>query len=217
MNNLKVKKITLISNNQDSEMLEMIYNAVDSYCNEKNKQIKIACNLSLEKRKGAKKEIKDKSIKFVSFPHKIFLEIFNNVNFSIIVNFNFNNISIFNYPNILKNIDIVEQIIIELKKEISNIIDCYNSIIKSYNPKESEIIINHFNINYLYKLIIKFETNLKKVNIILNIVKCIIDDINISIKEKIRQIEDKKKDLILLHQIVDISYKDIITKCNDIY
>jgi hypothetical protein len=209
MNKLKVKQIT-ISKHQDSKMLEMIYNVVDSYYIEKNTEIKKTENKDIKK-------TENKDIKLISFPHKIFLEIFNNKNILVITHFNFNDINIFNsYTNISKNIDMVKQIISELKEEMSNIIDCYNYIITKYEPKDFEVIINHFNLNYLYKLIIKFETNIKKMNILLNIIKYIIDT-TIPITEKIQQIEDKKKDLILLHKIVEITHSDILTKCNDIY
>jgi len=83
---------------------------------------------------------------------EILLDIFKNESFLVITNFNFNNISIFNinnnvYPIIIQNINIInKKILIELKKEYKIIVDFYNLIIDS-DSIDSDIIINHFNIN----------------------------------------------------------------------
>jgi hypothetical protein len=85
------------------------------------------------------------------------------------------------------------------------------------NPKENKIIINHFNINYLHKLILKFEIHIKNMEILLIELKSINDDSGIPIIQKLKKIEEQKNKLLSLQNILIINYTDIITKCNDIY
>jgi len=167
----------------DKEMINTICNIVNEYCDINKISAKITTK-------------KSKSI-LVSFPHKTILEILNNKSFLTTIHFNFNNINLFNiscslYPILMGNIDIIKKIMKEFKDEIYLILDCYNSVMTK-NPKQNEIIINHFNMNYLYKLILKFEIHIKNMEILLIELKSINDDSSSSIIQKLKKIEEQKK------------------------
>jgi len=97
-------------------------------------------------------------------------------------------------PNILfKNIHMVILLIKKIKNIVYPILQEYSNIVNKFNIQNNEIIINYFNINYFYKLLIVFLKKVKimkklfikndifEVKYIQNHIKIILNDLNTKI------------------------------------
>jgi hypothetical protein len=187
-----------MSNNElDSTMIEMISDFVDKIYNN-----------------GKKNSSKMNTI---VFPCENIHSILDSENFTIIINYDFIKLNRFTIvskcPIILKLIHRIKSAIIKIKKDILSISHGYKNLITRFSVTESEILINHFNIDYFYKLLVKFIRNLKKIILEITNLFTFVRD-NFITTDRI--INKYKSDIIDIQTLLIINISDMKSKLNDI-
>jgi len=157
------------------------------------------------------------SCKIIMFPHQNINKILNDEIFSLLYSYDINSINqfsiIYKYKSLINILNNGKLLIKKIKKQTLSIYKKYDTIINSCNVKESEIIINYYNIYYfdtliskLLKYLFKFSNSLE--NLYTYVKK------NFIISKEI--FEKNENDILNIFIMIKINLLDINTKLFDI-
>lgn len=156
--------------------------------------------------------------KTIMVEHEKINNILNNVTISNLYKYDFSKINKFSVIHRYQTVNIIVKVVIKLinklKKMIYPILIEYNRLIELFDIKENKIIINRFNINYFYKLILNILNACKFLKKTMRDICEYTKNKFIINEAKFNKFKDK---IINIHLFIQIYLRDLSFKLEDIY
>jgi hypothetical protein len=156
--------------------------------------------------------------KTIMFQHEKIDDILNNITMRNLYNYDFKRINkfsvIYQYSTISVILKVVDKLMNKIKNMVYPMLIEYNRLLNNFEVKEDKIIINRFNLDYFYKLILHVLKNSKTLNQLMAQL-CKYVKSNFYIDDQ--KFDKYKNKLIKIHKFVQINLHDLNTKIEDIY